>query len=154
MRQEQGPRGRVADGTDRLARVHESFDAQRVMATLGARLADVAPGRVEIVLPFGDAFTQHNGFLHAGVVTTVLDSACGYAAFTLMPEDADVLTAEYKVNFLAPAVGERIIARGQVLRPGRSLTVCTGTAFAVVDGREKAVAQMQATMMAIRDNGV
>lgn len=153
MREDHTRHGQTSADTDRAARVQRSFDAQQVMATLGAWLAAVAPGRVEIVLPFGEGLTQHNGFLHAGIVTTVLDSACGYAALSLMPDDADVLTVEYKVNFLAPAVGERIVARGQVLRPGRSLTVCTGTAFALRDGGEKAVAQMQATMMTIRGSG-
>jgi uncharacterized protein (TIGR00369 family) len=131
------------------ARVRTSFARQQVMATIGARLARVAPGRVEIELPFRADLTQQHGFLHAGIVTTIADSACGYAALSLMPPAAAVLTVEYKVNLLAPARGERLIARGQVTRAGRTLTVCAGDVVALADGRETAVAVMLATMMAL-----
>lgn len=131
------------------ARVRDSFARQRVMATIGARLARVAPGEVDIELPFRGDLTQQHGFLHAGIVGTVLDSACGYAAFTLMPADAGVFSVEFKVNLLAPARGERIVARARVVRPGRTVTVATADAFAVQDGAERHVAVMTATLMTI-----
>lgn len=131
------------------ARVRRSFAAQRVMETIGARLARVAPGEVDVELAFRDDLTQQNGFLHAGIVSTILDSACGYAAFTLMPADAGVLSIEFKVNLLAPAVGERVVARGRVVRAGRTISVCTADAFAIRDGAERHVATMTATIMTI-----
>ncbi|HTQ79826.1 MAG TPA: PaaI family thioesterase [Thermoanaerobaculia bacterium] len=129
------------------ARVRESFARQSFMATLGVELTRVAPGEVDITLPFRADLTQQNGFLHAGVVTAIVDSACGYAAFTLMPAGVGVLSVEFKVNLLAPAVGERMIARGRVLRAGRTLTVCSGEVAAVSGGEEKPVAAMLATLM-------
>lgn len=131
------------------ARVRASFSRQRVMETIGARLARVAPGEVDVEIPFRGDLTQQHGFLHAGIVSTVLDSACGYAAFTLMPADAGVLSIEFKVNLLAPARGERVIARARVVRPGRTITVTMGDAFAVQDGRERHVAAMSATIMTV-----
>lgn len=98
--------------------VREGFEEQQVMRTLGARLTRIAPGEVEIELPYREALTQQHGFLHAGVVTAVLDSACGYAAFSLMPPGVGVLSVEFKVNLLAPAKGEELVARGRVLRAG------------------------------------
>ena len=133
------------------ARVRASFARQQVMATLGATMARVAPGEVEIELPFRADLTQQNGFLHAGIVTTIVDSACGYAAYSLMPAGVNVLTVEYKVNLLAPARGERFVARGSVLRAGRTITVCAGDVVAVQDDREQLVATMLATMMTVRD---
>ena len=133
------------------ARVRASFARQTVMQTLGARLTAVTPGEVEIVLPFRDDLTQQHGFLHAGVVTTIVDSACGYAALSLMPVDTAVLTIEFKVNFVAPAAGEQMHARGRVTRPGRTVTVCAGDVFALRDGQERLVATMLATMMTLRD---
>jgi uncharacterized protein (TIGR00369 family) len=120
------------------------------METISARLISVSPGAVEIDLPFSEAFTQQNGYLHAGITTAIVDSACGYAALSLMPEDTDVLTVEYKVNFVAPARGDRLIARGRVTKPGRTLTVCAGDVMALDDGNERLIATMLATMMAIR----
>jgi uncharacterized protein (TIGR00369 family) len=105
-------------------RVRASFARQRAMGLLGARLAKVEPGLVEVELPFRDDLTQQHGYLHAGVVSAIADSAGGYAAYTLMPPDHSVLAVEYKMNFLAPARGQRFLARGRVLRPGRTLTVC------------------------------
>ncbi|CAN5841543.1 PaaI family thioesterase [soil metagenome] len=136
---------------DFAERVRESFARQRAMETLGASLLRVAPGEVDVEMPYRVDFTQQHGFLHAGIVTTVLDSACGYAAFSLMPADAAVLSIEFKVNLLAPARGERLIARGRVTRAGRTVTVCTGDAFMVEEGRERHVATMLATMMTLRD---
>jgi uncharacterized protein (TIGR00369 family) len=109
----------------------------------------VAPGAVEIELPYRADLCQQDGFLHAGIVTTIVDSACGYAAYTLMPAGARVLSVEFKINFLAPAIGDRFIARGMVARAGRTVTVCTGEVVAVSQGAERAIALMQATMMAV-----
>ena len=105
-------------------RVRESFTRQKVMKLIGAVLTHVAPGHVEIELPFRDDLTQQHGFFHAGVVGTIADSAGGYAAYTLMPAGTSVLSVEYKINLVAPADGERLVASGQVVRPGRTLTVC------------------------------
>lgn len=131
--------------------VRTSFAAQQLMATIGARLAHVAAGEIEIRVPFRPDLTQQHGFLHAGVVTSALDSACGYAAFSLMPEGVGVLTLEFKTNLLAPAKGEELIARGRVLRAGRTITVCQAEASMLIAGAEKAVATMLATIMTIRD---
>ncbi len=133
------------------ARVRASFARQQVMVTIGATITRVAPGEVEIQLPFHQDLTQQNGFLHAGIVTTIVDSACGYAAFSLMPTGVNVLTVEYKVNLLAPALGALFTARGRVIKPGRTITVCAGDVVALRDGSERLVATMQATMMAVHD---
>ena len=124
------------------------------MRTLGATLAAVEPGRVEITMPWAEPLTQQHGFLHAGMVATALDSACGYAGFTLMAADAAVLTIEFKINLLAPAQGERFRMVGTVVKPGRTVTVCEGHAYAIDGGREKLVATMGCTLMAVvgRDN--
>ncbi|HLJ80282.1 MAG TPA: PaaI family thioesterase [Ktedonobacterales bacterium] len=135
-------------------RVRASFGRQRVMDTIGAALSRVAPGEVDITLPFREDLTQQHGFLHAGIVTTIVDSACGYAALSLMPPDVGVLTVEYKVNLLAPASGTSLIARGRVTKPGRTITVCAGDVYAYTEGengREKLVATMLATMMTVRE---
>jgi uncharacterized protein (TIGR00369 family) len=133
------------------SRVRESFAKQIVMATFGASLARVAPGEIEIVLPSRAELAQQHGFMHAGVLATILDSACGYAAFTLMPADAAVLSVEFKINLLAPAAGERVVARGRVVRAGRNLSVCQADAFAIESGAETHVATMVGTMMCVRD---
>ncbi|HZY16526.1 MAG TPA: PaaI family thioesterase [Ramlibacter sp.] len=130
-------------------RVHASFARQAAMHTIGAKLAEVTPGRVVIELPWQQALTQQHGFLHAGMVATALDSACGYAASTLMPADAGVLTIEFKINLLAPAQGSRFRMEGAVLKPGRTITVAEGRAYAWHEGREKLVATMGATIMVI-----
>jgi uncharacterized protein (TIGR00369 family) len=127
-------------------RVTASFARQQVMATIGARLAQVRPGEVEIELAFRTDLTQQHGYLHAGIVTTIIDSACGYAALSLMPAGAEVLSVEFKVNLLAPAAGERFIARARVVRAGRTITVCAGDLFASNGAEEKLVATMLATM--------
>jgi len=127
-------------------RVRRSFASQGAMATFGAELAEVAEGRVTITVSIDPRLSQQDGFLHAGVVVAVLDSACGYAALTLMPDDAEVLTVELKANLLAPASGDRLVAEGEVVRAGRTLTVCRGDAFA--EGAERVqVATMLATMV-------
>ncbi|HEU4725179.1 MAG TPA: PaaI family thioesterase [Candidatus Eisenbacteria bacterium] len=129
--------------------VRESFEAQSVMRTFGARLTRVAPGEVDIELPYRETLTQQHGFLHAGVITAVIDSACGYAAFSLMPAGAGVLSVEFKVNLLAPAKGETLIARGRVLRAGRTITVCQGDGIMRTGSDETPVATMLATMMTV-----
>jgi uncharacterized protein (TIGR00369 family) len=130
-------------------RIRASFAKQGAMHTIGATLGEIAPGRVLIELPWAQALTQQHGFLHAGMVATALDSACGYAASTLMPADAGILTIEYKINLLAPAQGQRFRMEGAVVKPGRTITVAEGRAYAVQDGREKLVATMGATLMTI-----
>jgi uncharacterized protein (TIGR00369 family) len=132
-------------------RVRASFARQSVMTTIGARLTRVTPGAVEIELPFRSDLTQQHGFVHAGVITTIADSACGYAAFSLMPAEASVLTVEYKVNLLAPARGDRFVARGRVMKPGRTLTVCAADVVAVTAAGETPVSTMLATLIALYD---
>lgn len=136
------------------ARVRESFARQAAMRTLGATLAVVKPGQVEITLPWAESLTQQHGFLHAGMVATALDSACGYAGFTLMASDAAVLTIEFKINLLAPAQGQHFRMVGTVVKPGRTVTVCEGHAYAIAGGQEELVATMGCTLMAVvgRDN--
>jgi uncharacterized protein (TIGR00369 family) len=131
------------------ARVRASFERQAMMATLGARLSEVRRGRVELIVDHDDRFTQQHGFMHAGAVAAVLDSACGYAAFTVMPPDAAVLTATYTINLLAPAAGRRFVMTGEVVRAGRTLVVCRGEASA--DGAATPFAVMQATLSAVYD---
>ncbi len=133
------------------ARVRDSFARQGAMATLGASLGQIDAGRVVIELDWAAGLTQQHGFLHAGMVATALDSACGYAGFTLMPADAGILTIEYKINLLAPAKGQRFRMVGQVIKPGRTVTVTEGRAYAIDDGREKLIATMGATLMTVRD---
>jgi len=130
-----------------LARVRASFDRQGMMATLGVEVTAVEPGRVEMALRHDERFSQQHGFMHAGAVASVLDTACGYAAFSVMPPEASVLTASYTINLLAPAAGERFTITGEVVRAGRTLVVCRGEAFA--DGDERPFAVMQATMTAV-----
>ena len=131
------------------ARVRSGFEKQNVMKTIGAILTRVAPGEVVIELSYDASLTQQHGYLHAGIVTTVVDSACGYAAYTLMAPDSEVLTIEYKVNFMAPARGERFKGIGKVLRAGRTITVCSGDVVANENGKEEVVATMLATMISV-----
>ena len=142
---------KVAPSVGYEGRVRASFARQPVMETIGAELTRVAPGEVEIELPFSPALTQQHGFLHAGVIATALDSACGYAALSLMPENAGVLTVEFKVNLLAPARGERFLLRGTVIKPGRTIIVVDGRAFALAAGEPKLIASMTATVMVVVD---
>ena len=131
------------------ARVQASIERQGMMNTLGVELVAVERGRVELALRHDGRFTQQHGFLHAGAVTSALDSACGYAAYSVMVPGADVLTVTFTVNLLAPAAGERFTITGQVVRAGRTLVVCHGEAFAA--GAATPIAVMQATMMALYD---
>ena len=131
-------------------RVRSSFDKQGVMGTIGANIIIIEPGIVEIDFPFKKSLTQQHDYIHAGVITTVVDSACGYAAYTLMPVNSEVLTIEYKVNFMSPARGDLFKAVGKVIKSGRNITVCSGDVIAVDKGKEKIVATMLATMMMVR----
>jgi len=144
---------RVSPADKIAARVQASFARQQFMATLGASLDAVRDGEVEIVLPFSAALTQQHGFIHAGAVTTIVDTACGFAALTRMPDDAAVLTTEFKVNLMSPAKGERLRAKGRVVRAGKTLMVCLGEVFAEDGGKDnmksKQVALMTATMMVV-----
>src|SRR3954466_6135748 len=124
------------------------------MSLLGASLARVAPGEVDIELPFSPRLTQQHGFVHAGALASILDSACGYAASTLMEADAAVLTVEFKVNLLEPGVGDRFVARARVVRAGRTVTVCRGEAVASGGGGETVVAIVTATIMTVRERGI
>ena len=133
--------------TDFEAKVRESFGKQTAMQSLGAVIGRVKPGSVEIEMPYRADFTQENGFVHGGIVTAIVDSACGYAALSLSVPETAVLTVEYKVNFLAPAKGDRLLARGDVVRPGSTVTVCKGDVVAYDGGDEKLVASMLTTMM-------
>src|SRR5262249_60247641 len=122
------------------SRVRESFLGQTLMQTIGARITDVAPGEVEITMPMQAGLSQQDGFVHAGIITAIVDSACGYAALSLTPAGQEVLTIEYKVNFLSPAAGERFVARGRVTRAGKTLTVCSGGGRAESGSERKLIA--------------
>lgn len=136
------------------AKVRASFARQGLMTSIGARIVTILPGEVEIEVAWREEVTQQQGFVHGAVIAAIVDTACGYASFTLMPPHVEVLTVEFKINFIAPAVGDRVIARGRVTKAGKTLTVCTGDAYAVKDGKEKLVATMQATMMTVKQNPV
>ncbi|MFJ5222435.1 PaaI family thioesterase [Streptomyces sp. NPDC088400] len=131
------------------ARIQNSFDRQGLMGHLGARITHIAPGRVHIALPSRPEVTQQHGYFHAGATSAIADSAGGYAAFTLFPENTSVLTVEYKINLLAPAAGEHIEAVGTVLKSGRTLTVCQLEVFGVQDGRRSLVANGQQTLIRV-----
>lgn len=141
------------ENPDFAARVRASFNRQGIMAHIGAELFLVEPGRVQIRLPFQDFLSQQHGYFHGGITTTIADSACGYSGFTLMPADASVLTIEYKVNFLAPADGELLVASGRVVKPGRSIIVCHADVMAFKGEREILCATMTETMMVMRGLG-
>ncbi|HKE45648.1 MAG TPA: PaaI family thioesterase [Steroidobacteraceae bacterium] len=134
---------------DFSARVRASFNRQQVMASLGVTLVQVDAGRVELALAFDPKLTQQHGFMHAGIIATALDSACGYAAFSLMPADAGVLSVEYKINFIAPAAAERFSLIGTVIKPGRTLSVCQGEAIGTRGAERFLVATMTCTVMTV-----
>ncbi len=151
------PQAAAFDAPDGYAgRVRDSFARQPAMATLGAALAAVEPGRVEIALAHRAELTQQHGYLHAGIVATALDSACGYAAFSLMPPGAAVLTIEFKINLLAPARGPRFVFEGRVTKAGRTISVVDGQAWQQDEqgGGRKPVATMTATVMTLLDRGI
>lgn len=140
--------GQASD--DVRARIQESFDRQGLMRHLGARLSVVGQGRVHIQLPYRPEITQQNGYIHAGATSAIADSAGGYAAFTLFPEDTSVLTVEYKINLVAPAVGEYVEAVGNVLKPGRTLTVCRLEVFGVQADERTLIATGQQTLICVK----
>ena len=133
-------------------RIADSFNAQGLMATIGARLSLVADGEVQIELPFSADLSQQHGYLHAGATTSIVDTACGYAALTKAPPEFEVVTAEFKINLLRPALGERFLAIGRVQSSGKLLTVCAGEvrAFSRTGDAYKVVALMQATIVNVR----
>jgi len=134
---------------DYAERIQDSFKKQGLMKTINARLVKVEPGEVHIEFPFSEAITQQHGFVHAGILATVLDNACGYAAGTLMSPEMEVLTVEYKINFLSPAKGEEFIALGRVVKPGRTITVCSGEVMVKEKTGYKQLVVMQSSMMAV-----
>ncbi len=144
------PEAPVPVDPDFAARIQASFARQAAMATLGARLTEVAPGRVVVELAHADHLTQQHGFMHAGMLAAALDSACGYAASTLMPADAGVLTIEFKINLLAPARGPLLRCEGSVVKAGRTISVAEGKAWqTAADGRIQLVATLNATLMTV-----
>jgi uncharacterized protein (TIGR00369 family) len=140
---------RDLDGAAVRERIQTSFAKQGLMATLGASLVTVTPGFVEIALRPGPAISQQHGFVHAGAISAIADNAAGYAALSLMPPGRGVLTTEFKINLVAPAAGDLILARGKVVKAGRTLTLAQAEVFAITAGREKLIALLTATMMAI-----
>jgi uncharacterized protein (TIGR00369 family) len=128
----------------------ETFARQRAMRTLGISMARLEPGEVDLAMAYSPDFTQQNGFVHAGIITAGLDTACGIAAFTLMPAGSEILTVEFKTNLLAPAIGTRFLFRAAVIKPGRTLTICEARAYAERDGAEHLVATMTGTLMALQ----
>lgn len=134
-------------------RVRDSFAQQGAMHTVGASLMGIAAGRVVIEMEWGAHMTQQNGYVHGGILGVPMDSACGYAAMTLMPRDMGVLSIEYKINFLSPAKGERFRFVGDVIKAGRTITIVECQAFALADSREKLVAKMMCTLMSVPDRG-
>jgi uncharacterized protein (TIGR00369 family) len=139
----------IAQDPNFQVRIKKRFQAQGLRGHLGAGLVSVSPGTCEIELPFSDAVSQQHGFFHGGIIGTIADTAGGYAAFTLMDADDGILTVEYKINMMAPASGELLIGRGQVLRSGRTLTVSQAEVSVVKDGKETVCAAMQQTLMRI-----
>jgi uncharacterized protein (TIGR00369 family) len=133
------------------AKVKKSFNRQAIMKTIHASIISIEPGKVELAFPYQTCLTQQHGFIHAGIVSTVLDSACGYAAFSLMTEGAAVLSIEFKINFLSPAKGKLFRAVGTVKKPGRNITVTEGEMFTTIDGEQKLLATMTGTMMSVYD---
>ena len=135
------------------ATVRASFARQKVMNLIGAEIGALAPGHCEIRLPFRDDLTQQNGFFHAGITGTIVDSAGGYAGLTLMPAGAEVLTVEFKLNLLAPADGDLLVAEGQVLKSGRNLVITRGEVYAIRNGKATHCATMQQTLMTMHGKG-
>jgi len=131
--------------------IRRSFDGQAAMTLIGASLSRVDPGIIKITLPYRANLTQQHGYIHAGIVTSIVDTACGYAAYSLMPAGSEVLSVEFKVNLLRPAKGKSFLARAEVIKPGRTLTVVRGDVFGIDEsGQKELVATMLATMMCLR----
>jgi uncharacterized protein (TIGR00369 family) len=142
-----------AKNPDYLQVATATFERQQAMRTLGITIVRIEAGEVDLSMPYAADWSQQNGFVHAGIITAALDTACGIAAFTLMPSGADVLTVEFKTNLLAPAKGERFAFRASVIKPGRTLTICEARAFAQAGGVETLIATMTGTMMAMTPRG-
>jgi uncharacterized protein (TIGR00369 family) len=138
---------------DFTKKVKDSFARQTAMQTLGIKIDTLRPGEVILAMDYNKALTQQHGFIHAGIITTGLDSAAGYAAFSLMADDAAVLTVEFKVNLMAPARGDAFLFKGFVVKPGRNLTFTEAKAYAINGDQEKLIATMSATMMAVVGRG-
>jgi uncharacterized protein (TIGR00369 family) len=136
-----------AANTTFVEEINDSFAKQTIMTLIGATLTRVEPGVIEITLPYRNDLTQQHGYIHAGVITTIADSACGYAAYTLMPPGSDVLAVEFKVNLMRPAKGETFVARAEVIKSGRTLTVVRADVHALTGAQRELVAIMQGTMM-------
>ena len=139
--------GLVSPDPDYAVKVRDSFDRQAAMTLIGASMTRLEAGFCEVQLPYRADLTQQHGFIHGGIVGMIADSACGYAGYSMMPAGASVLTVEYKINMLSPGKGERLVARGRVLKPGKSLVVTQCEVFAVQNGAEKLAAVMQQTLM-------
>lgn len=133
------------------SRVQNSFDRQQCMTSLNITMSKIEPGKIELSMPFNQLYTQQHGFIHAGIITTALDSACGYAAFTLMDPNAAVLTVEFKTNLLSPAKGEIFQFEANVIKPGRTITVAEAKAFALQGEEKKLIASMTGTLMALSE---
>src|SRR5438552_12379197 len=140
----------VANDPDYAARVRASFDRQGVMRLIGARLSELKPGYCRIELPFRPDLAQQHGYVHAGIVSTIVDSAGGYAGYTLFPADCSVLTVEYKLNLIAPADGESFVAEGRVVKPGRTLCITQGEVYAIKGGARSLCALMQQTLIVMQ----
>lgn len=132
-------------------KVRQSFAKQQAMKSIGIEIVELEAGHIVLGMAFTKDFTQQHGFIHGGVIATALDSACGYAALSLMEAEAAVLTVEFKTSFLAPAKGDHFVIKGNVVKPGRSLTFSEAHAFAIVGDAEKLIASMSATLMSVRD---
>ncbi len=141
----------VPRNPDYKTRVLDSFSRQKFMGTLGASIILVEPGYVEIELPFHEGLGQQHGFFHGGVVGTLGDNGCGYSSFSLMEATSSVLSVEYKINFIAPAQGDKLISKGRVIKPGRSLVISQADLYVVKDGVEKHCATTLGTMMVMRN---
>lgn len=129
-------------------KIKQSFDKQGLMKTFNAKLIAVEKGQVKITCDFSDELTQQHGFFHAGVATSIVDSACGYAALTMMPDDMEVLSVEFKINFMKPAKTDKLVAIGKVLQAGRTLTICEG--YVYDSSEEKLISKMTATMIGVK----
>ena len=141
--------GFAAVDPDFATRVHDSFSRQAAMRLIGARLARLEPGLAEIELSYREDLTQQHGFFHGGITSMIADSAGGYAAYSLFPAGSSILTVEYKINLLAPADGERLVATGRVIKPGRTLTVCALDVAAIKDGKATPCAHGLQTLMCL-----
>lgn len=140
----------MSDEADFRDRIRASFARQKAMATIGAEITRVEHGSVEIEMPFNEKLTQQHGILHAGIISAALDTACGYAAYSVLDDEASILTIEFKVNLLSPGRGERFLFRGDVTKPGSTIIVADGRAYAIGDGPAKLIASMTGTMMVMR----